>query len=323
MADSPQQSRALAIQGALEAAAPSFTANLPANIPVKKFVRVVQDAIRRNRELLECTPASVIDACSKAAADGLVLDGREAALVIYNKREKDRQTGKWETVAREAQYIPMVAGLRRRIFNSGMVSVLTVSVVYQAELDAGAFEYQEGTEPRLIHRPLLVGDLGPPVAAYSVVTMAGGHRSVEVMRWSEIMAIARRQSKNTDREGNLAGIWKTDTIEMAKKTVLRRHSKQLPFDSETAQMFGRVDDLYRSEGDEIEHDGEDAPPAAPAKRAGAGREKLRQARQQASQDKGSPPVEDAEVVEDHDPETGEIPMDADRDAPAADDADRF
>lgn len=295
---------------ALAKAEQSFASLLPANFPTDKFVRVVKDAMNRNPELRECSPSSVIDACSKAAADGLVLDGREAALVIYNRKEN--QGGQWVVIERQAQYIPMVAGLRRRIYNSGLVLSLNTAIVYQGELDGDRFEYVEGTEPRLVHRPLIVGDLGPPVGAYSVVQMVGGVRSACFMRWPEIMAIAKRQSKNVDREGGLKGIWKTDTNEMAKKTVLRRHSKELPFDSETARAFSRVDDLYRNEGDEIEHEDEpDATPPAQVKERGAGAAKLREHRQRPAQ-QSAPAVEDADVVTDHDPESGEVPQDNDR-----------
>lgn len=294
---------------------------LPKNIPTQRFVGLVKSALNSNPELRECTPKSIVAACEKAASDGLLLDGREAALVIYNKRAQ--VDGRWQVVAREAQYIPMVAGMRRRIYNSGLVSVLETGIVHQGELDGGLFEYQAGSEPRLIHRPMLVGELGEPVAVYSVVTMNTGHKSIEVMRWTEVMRIAALQSKNVARQddqkkgvrkGDLVGIWAEHTHEMARKTVLRRHSKQLPFDSATAAMFERVDGLYRSEGEEIDHDdadapqdGESAPPASAGKKAGGGKAALDKARQerasaaaatssQTSEPERSEDVEDLEPV---------------------------
>lgn len=295
---------------------------LPKNIPTQRFVGLVKSALNGNPELRECTPKSIVAACEKAASDGLLLDGREAALVIYNKRER-QEDGSFVTVAREAQYIPMVAGMRRRIYNSGLVSVLETGIVYDGEMKEGLFEYQAGSDPRLIHRPLLTGELGEPVAVYSVVTMNTGHKSIEVMRWSEVMRIAALQSKNVARyddkkkgirKGDLVGIWAQHTHEMARKTVLRRHSKQLPFDSATAAMFERVDGLYRSEGEEIDHDeteapqdGETSPPAAGRKKEGGGKAALDKARQerasaaaatssQTSEPERSEDVEDLEPV---------------------------
>ena len=304
----------------LARSAERFGELLPKNIPTPRFVSIVKNALNNNPELRECSPNSIVLACEKAASDGLVLDGREAALVIFNKRGK--VDGEWRVVERQAQYIPMVAGMRRRIYNSGLVSVLETGIVYANEVSQGLFEYQAGSDARLIHRPLLIGDVGERVAVYSVVTMANGHKSIEVMRWSEVLRIARMQSKNVAyqndekkgiRKGDLVGVWAEHTDEMARKTVLRRHSKQLPFDSNTAAMFERVDGLYRQEGEEIDHTDKDAPqedetapPPSAGKRKGAGREALAKARQEqaaASSQPSSP--ERAEDVEDLDPTTDE------------------
>lgn len=283
-------SNAVAIRDALEKASENLAPLLPATMPPAKFLRIVYDAMNRNPEIRQCKPQSVVDACSLAAKDNLVLDGREAALVIYNKKLPD---GGWE---KQAQYIPMTLGLRKRMFATGQVSAMETGIVYQKEMEEGRFEWQAGTDAFLRHSPLLTDDLGPPVAVYSVVTMANHTKSVEVMRWSEVMRIAKLQSKNHDGSGNLKGIWKQHTNEMARKTVLRRHSKQLPFDSDLATTFERIDGVYRDPGEPFT-DEENEPENAPAgKKAGAAREKLRQAR--ASE---TPP---------HDRETGEIIEDA-------------
>lgn len=295
------------IAGALDKAAPNFAGLLPATIPAERFVRVVKDAIRRNPDLAQCSPGSVVDACSKAAQDGLVLDGREAALVIFKRYKKNARgqiekdgNGRFIVEGQDAQYIPMVAGLRRRVFNTGEVSALETGIVYAKEIEAGRFEWQTGTDAMLRHAPLLTDDLGPPVAAYSVVTMANGSKSVEVMRWTEIMAIAKRQSKNTDREGNLIGIWKTDTNEMARKTVFRRHQKQLPVSADTARVFSRLDEMYGD--DEPGADGFDAEtgeitePKRSKERGGAAR-RMREDRQRQAEPQRGDDVEDLEPID--------------------------
>ena len=66
---------------------------LPQSVPSDKFIRTVQTAITMNPDIAECDKNSVIGACMKAASDGLVLDGREAALTIYNSKQKD---GTWK-----------------------------------------------------------------------------------------------------------------------------------------------------------------------------------------------------------------------------------
>lgn len=279
-------SKQLTVRDALEGASENLRTLLPATIPPQKFLRIVYDAINRNPEIKACKPQSVVDACAQAAKDNLVLDGREAALVIYNKKAAD---GSWEKVA---QYIPMTLGLRKRMYATGQVSAMETGIVYEKEIEEGRFEWQSGTEAFLRHSPLLTDDLGKPVAVYSVVTMANHTKSVEVMRWSEVMRIARLQTKNVDGQGGLKGIWKQHTNEMARKTVLRRHSKQLPFDSDLATTFERIDGVYRDPDEPFTEDEIDTETAPAGKRAGAAREKLRQAR--------------ANETPPHDPETGEI-----------------
>lgn len=282
-------SNAVAIRDALEKSSENLAPLLPATMPPAKFLRIVYDAMNRNPEIRQCKPQSVVDACALAAKDNLVLDGREAALVIYNKKVGDG----WEKVA---QYIPMTLGLRKRMFSTGQVSAMETGIVYEKEVEQGRFEWQAGTDAFLRHSPLLTDDLGPPVAVYSVVTMANHTKSVEVMRWSEVMRIARLQSKNVDGQGNLKGIWKQHTHEMARKTVLRRHSKQLPFDSDLATTFERIDGVYRDPDEPFSEDEIETENAPAGKKAGAAREKLRQARMTET-----PP---------HDRETGEIIEDA-------------
>ena len=98
---------------------------LPPSLPSDKFIRTVQTAITLNPDIAECDKNSVLASCMKAAADGLVLDGREATLTIYNTKQKDG------TYKKMAQYIPMVAGIIKRVRNSGEVSRLNAFVVYE------------------------------------------------------------------------------------------------------------------------------------------------------------------------------------------------
>lgn len=259
---------------------------LPAGVNPDRFLRVVKDAVNRNRELLECRPASVVDACARAAQDGLLIDGREAALVIFKKRAQ--VNGVWQDVGKEAQYIPMVFGLRKLIYQSGEVSVMQTGIVFQKEIDAGRFEYVEGTDARLVHQPILDDDLGPPVAVYSVVTFKNRTHSIEVMRWSEVMKIAKSQRKNLDKQNNLTGVWKDHTTEMARKTVLRRHAKSLPLESEIAvRAMERLDDLY--DPDDAIHERETG------RRNGGARDRLKEVTAPID------PPHDSDGVIDHDP----------------------
>lgn len=220
----------------LEARAHEFKKALPSHISPEKLQRTIVTAATNSPDLLVADRQSLIVAAMKAAQDGLLPDGREAALVIFNNRERDAN-GQW--VSRKVvQYMPMVYGLRKKIVQSGDVSSLQTGLVYRAEMVAGAFLYEVGIEPPIRHRPML--DLPAEelkddkiVAAYSIAKMKDGTVSVEVMRRGEIDQV--RESSMTgatkDRFGkprDPKGPWADWFGEMARKTVMRRHSKTLP-----------------------------------------------------------------------------------------------
>jgi recombination protein RecT len=93
-----------------------FKAALPAAIPVERFIRTAVTAVQMDPNLLAADRRSLYGACMKAAQDGLQLDGREAALVIF----KDRRSG-----TSKVQYMPMVGGILKKIRNSGEISTIT------------------------------------------------------------------------------------------------------------------------------------------------------------------------------------------------------
>lgn len=224
------------LRNQLETRADDFKMALPSHISPEKFQRTVLTAAQSNPDILKADRASLITACMKAAQDGLLPDGREAALVTFNTSKKI--DGTWSKITL-AQYMPMVFGLRKKILQSGEISAIETNVVYRAELESGAFLYEAGTEAMLRHRPML--DLTEEdtadeniVAAYSVAVMKDGTRSFEVMRRSDINKV--RQTSQTGALGKSyqgkviepKGPWVDWFGEMARKTVMRRHSKTLP-----------------------------------------------------------------------------------------------
>lgn len=203
---------------------------LPPSLPSDKFVRTVQTAVTLNQDLAEAEKNSVLNACMKAAADGLVLDGREAALTIYNTKVKRNGQEQW---VKMAQYIPMVAGIIKRVRNSGEISRLNAFVVYANDV----FHVTYGLEMSLRHEPKFT-DPGAPIGAYAVCLFKDGQTDFEFMSLKQIEAI-RERSKSKD-----SGPWKSDWSEMARKTVIRRLSKRLPVDSDIARVVQRIDEDY-------------------------------------------------------------------------------
>lgn len=260
-----------AIRAEIETHRDQFGVTLAGDVPTDKFMRSVFIQFEKNPDLYQCDPVSIIDACNRAAIDGLLLDGREAALVIYNMRDGDG----WKKVA---QYIPMYMGLLKRVYKSGFVSTVSVHVVYENELlvdetlGRPRFVYTAGDREEIIHDPIVMGAPGKPAIVYSIVRMKDGSISRDVMSITRVLAIAKKQAKNWDeRESKLKGIWSSEFIEMAKKTVLRHHTKTLPKDARVEQAIQHLDEAEPFT-DPIEETA--APAPSTRKRARAAAEKL-------------------------------------------------
>lgn len=204
-----------------------FRNALPSHIKPEKFQRVVMTVVQQTPELLAADRHSLLAACTKCAADGLVPDGREAALVIFNTKTKD---GGWE---KRVQYMPMLAGLQKRARNTGEISGIEAHVIYEHD----DFTWRQGTESELRHIPKFPGPRGGPIGAYAIARFKDGSQpQVEVMDVDEINRV-RAISRAKD-----SGPWVSWWSEMARKTVFRRLSKWLPADAEVDDLIRRDDE---------------------------------------------------------------------------------
>lgn len=210
----------------------------------EKFMRTVKNALMKDPQIAEASTQSVFLECQKAIADGLVLDGREAALTRF----KTKRGNDWVT---EVVYIPMVAGIMKRVRNSGEVASWSAELVYQNEYESGRFVYKAGADPHIHHEPIIVGERGPVVAAYSAVKLKDGSYSYEVMNIDQLNGI-RNRTKSKRKDGSIAGPWQTDVEEMYRKTVIRRHAKRLPVSSEVLGVTQRIDSMYPDGFEEAE-----------------------------------------------------------------------
>jgi len=205
-----------------------FAAALPAHIPVERFMRVVMTAIQNNPDMLQCSRQSLFNACVRAAQDGLLPDGREGAIVPY-----DNNSG-----GMSAQWLPMIAGIRKKARNSGELSDWFAEVVHEGD----EFDYQKGDNPFIFHRPAKTGGRTRPVThAYSIAIYKDGSKSREVMNIDEIEEVRRKYSKSRKGPWNDAVTYP----EMCRKTVARLHSKQLPMSTDLDTLLRRDDDLYQ------------------------------------------------------------------------------
>lgn len=189
---------------ALQRMTPEFAVALPPQIPAERFVRTLLTTVQMNPALLQADRRSLFAAAMRAAQDGLLLDGREAAAVIFGKGN--------------VQYMPMVDGLLKKLRNSGELASISCHVVF----DADEFEYELGDAESIRHKPHLGPNRGKPRAVYAIARTKDGAVYREVMSVEDVERV-RNVSRARD-----AGPWKDWWDRMAIKTCLRRICRRLP-----------------------------------------------------------------------------------------------
>jgi len=186
---------------------------LPAGIAADRFMRITLTAIQLNPDLLNCDRKSLLLACLRAANDGLMPDGREGAFVVFNDSKRK---------VKLAQWMPMYAGLLKKVRNTGELLSISANVVYERD----HFDYQLGDEERIVHKPSM-GNRGKPIGAYAIAWLKDGGIQREVMdaeQIRQVQAVSRATSEGTP--------WDRWPDEMARKTVIRRLYKRLPSSTE-------------------------------------------------------------------------------------------
>lgn len=195
--------------------APELKMALPAHVSVDKFSRVAMTAIQNNPDLVNADRKSLFGAIVRLAQDGLLPDGREAALVMFGGK---------------AQAMPMIAGVLKKVRQSGDVSKVSAQVVYEND----EFVWHLGFDEDVTHNPPpLNKPRGEAIGAYATAVLKDGSRLLEVMSHEEIEKV-RSVSR---AKGN--GPWVQWWGEMARKTVMRRLAKRLPMSTDLADEFDR------------------------------------------------------------------------------------
>jgi len=215
------------LRGQLTSMVPQFAAALPSHIKPEKFQRVVMTVVQQQPDLMLADRRTLLASCLKCASDGLIPDGREAALVIFNTKNKD---GSW---TKAVQYMPMMAGILKRIRNAGEIASVQAHVIHEHD----KFVIRRGINETIEHEPLFPGDRGQPIGAYAVAKFKDGSDPVfEVMDINAINRV-RNVSRAKDK-----GPWVDWWDEMARKTVFRRMAKWLPMDADVDAVIRRDDE---------------------------------------------------------------------------------
>lgn len=200
----------------LERIRPRLEAIAPSGLNVQAVIENVVWVVSEDEFLSRCSNRSLIEAVTDAVAMGLDPSGltNEGTLIPHKTR-----SGGFRAV-----FVPDYRALIRLAMANPRVSHVEARVVRAKDefnLDFG------DPEGRIVsHRPNLQASDAEPIGAYAVVWFRDGVRPlVEWMSRAEIEANAERGGSF----GNDNSPWETDWGEMARKTVIKRLLKYMPF----------------------------------------------------------------------------------------------
>lgn len=210
-----------------------IAAALPEGVSPKQFLRVAATALMDNPELADADRTSLVKALFKCAQDGLVPDGRDAALVIF----KDNKDGGKKKV----QFMGMVGGLRRIAAEHGIS--IHASVVHAND------EFEPDPDPlahKIHHKGTRLGeDPGEIIGAYAIAQHKDGRKFGPIVMNMDEIARARKASRAPNSPA-----WTQWFDRMAEKTVVRKLWKELPFDSKDRERIVRLGDEAEANGDD-------------------------------------------------------------------------
>jgi recombination protein RecT len=219
-----------------------FASMLPSHIAPDRFMQVIITALERDPSLLDADRTSLLIAAKEAASDGLLPDRRDGAFVIFNTKVKvpggPAEPGKPKPLDKEiwvkqVRWMIMVYGVRKKIFQTGLVKDMQVELVHENDF----YERAAGDDAQIVHKPLDFGDRGKVKGGYAIISLINGGVFREVMSIEQIQAVANVSKSDTVWKGPFAD-------EMRRKTILRRLAKQVPLSTEVERVMAREDSMF-------------------------------------------------------------------------------
>jgi len=193
-----------------------------------RFLTSAVEYVRRTPKLLQCDRSSLMMAFLQSAQFKFMPSGiaGEAYIIPYG---------------RDAKFQLGYQGVVTLLYRTEKISTISAHIIYEND----DFEYQEGLDTKLVHKPAMFGKKkGKAIGVYAVAQMRDGQKTFKVMDEEAVMAI-----KNLSKAKNVKeSPWNSDKdpeLWMWKKTCLLQLAKLLP---KTQDLQKAVDEDYKGEG---------------------------------------------------------------------------
>lgn len=186
---------------------------------VRKEISFAVQIVNSDKNLLECSKESVMNAILNVANIGLTLN--PAAKECYLISRYDRFQG-GKVACLEPSYI----GLANLAMKEGVVTQMTTQIVY--ENDFFEIDLADNVKP-VTHKPDMKAKREKMIGCYCLATLASGKRQVEWMSVEELNSIRNHSdSYKAVQSGKIKSCpWTSHATEMYRKTVIKRIVKYL------------------------------------------------------------------------------------------------
>lgn len=204
-------------------------------VSVGRFLATAKTAVQTHgdkKRLENADRNSLYLAIKSAASDGLMPDGREAALVVYGS---------------VVQYQPMVMGLVKLARKSGEIESLGAYIVY----DKDDFSYKAGVDPVPEHDADWFGERGEPIGVWAFVKLKTGDYLDPVMLTKERIDRIATRSKIAGNYNPKTG---KDWEEWWKKAAIRNILKYAPKSTALEGAMRDSDKEFSFDDDGVVHD---------------------------------------------------------------------
>lgn len=201
---------------------PQFALAMPRGGEAAQLVRDALTTLRGTPQLAECDATTVLGGLMTCAQLGLrpgVL-GHAWLIPFWNGRKGRR----------EAQLIIGYQGLVELAHRSGRIASLIARTVYEND----HFDVDYGLADSLVHKPVVNGDRGRPIAYYAIAKFSTGGHAFIVIGDDEMQGYKKQFAMARTREGKIIGPWEDHYEAMAQKTCVRQLAKWMPKSTELA-----------------------------------------------------------------------------------------
>jgi recombination protein RecT len=214
---------------------PEYQAAMPKGAEAAQLIRDAITLVKTNPKLAQCDEISVLGGLMNIAQLNLrvAVLGQAWLLPFWDYKAGPLGNNGKPKGGFAAQLVIGYQGFIELAHRSPNVASVVARTAYENDL----FEVELGTDDRILHKPLMDGDRGAPVAYYSVAKFTNGGHTFWWMTQSEMEKHRDKYALAKNKQGEIVGPWRDEFEGMSQKTVVRKLAKYMPKSTELAHAI--------------------------------------------------------------------------------------